>query len=209
MQQQQAIAALILAGGRGERLGGAIKSELTVGGVRLLDRVAARLDGCTPLLVAHGRMDPALLRLQPGMRPVPDLDSDYAGPLAGVAGGIAWLKSQPAPLPDLLVTVAVDTPFLPEDFIARLVESIGDAAACIAAYGGQAYPTNAIWRLAHFRDLPARVLAGTSPRSLKTLSASAGGVTVHWPESEAGDPFANANTPDELIALEAKALSGL
>ena len=36
-QNQRALAGLILAGGRGERLGGVIKSELVLGGVRLLE----------------------------------------------------------------------------------------------------------------------------------------------------------------------------
>ena len=59
--------AVILAGGRGERLGGVIKSELRIGGVRLLERVAGQLADCDPILVAHGRIDPAQFHLLPGM----------------------------------------------------------------------------------------------------------------------------------------------
>lgn len=197
-------AALILAGGRGERLGGTIKSELLVGGVRLLDRVAGRLAGSSPLLVAHGRIDPTLLRLAGEMIPVPDLDGDYAGPLAGLAGAMAYLNSLPTP-PELLVSVAVDTPFLPEDFVERLADAIGDTPAAIASYAGQPYPTNAIWRVARFRDLPERIAAGTSPRSLKSLCAQAGGISVEWPLTAAGDPFANVNTPEDMAELEHRA----
>lgn len=203
-QNQHSIAGLILAGGRGERLGGTIKSELEVGGVRLLERVSARLHGCAPLLVAHGRTDPVLLRLASGMTGVPDLDCDYAGPLAGLAGAVAYLNSLPTP-PELLVSVAVDTPFLPEDFVARLIAGLGEAPAVIAAYGRQPYPTNSIWRVARFRDLPAQVRAGTAPRSLKSLCAAAGGSILEWPASAAGDPFANVNTPEELADLRQRA----
>lgn len=203
-QNQHSFAGLILAGGRGERLGGVIKSELPVGGVRLLERVAERLAGCSPLLVAHGRIDPAALHLQPDMVAVADLAGDYAGPLAGLAGAIAWINTLGTP-PQLLVSVAVDTPFLPGDFVARLLDGLGDAPAAIAAYGGQPYPTNAIWRVARFRDLPERVWAGTAPRSLKSLCAAAGGHTVEWPASTAGDPFANVNTPEDLAAAERQA----
>lgn len=204
VQNQHSIAGLILAGGRGERLGGAIKSELVIGGVRLLERVAARLDGCAPLLVAHGRTEPAALRLAIGMIAVPDLDGDYAGPLAGVAGALAYLNALASPH-ELLISVAVDTPLLPIDYVDRLVAELGDAPAAIASYGGQPYPTNAIWRVARFRNLPERVAAGTAPRSLKSLSAAAGGTTVAWPASDAGDPFANVNTPEDLAELQRRA----
>jgi molybdopterin-guanine dinucleotide biosynthesis protein A len=198
------IVGLILAGGRGERLGGAIKSELVVGGQRLLDRVAGRLAACEPILLAHGRMAPELLRPPALFAPVPDLDGDYAGPLAGFAGAMAWCAAQPRP-PELLVGVAVDTPFLPADYVARLVAAIGAADVAIASYAGQPYPTNAIWRVTRFLDLPARVAAGTAPHSLKRLAASMSAIDVPWPETPAGDPFANINTPEELRLMEARA----
>ena len=203
-QSQHTIAGLILAGGRGERLGGAIKSGLVVGGVRLLDRVADRLAGCAPLLVAHGRIDPELLGLGAAMIAVRDLEGDYAGPLAGLAGAMAYLNTLSTP-PELLVSVAVDTPFLPVDFVERLVGGLGEGAAAVAAYAGQPYPTNAIWRVARFRDLPERVAAGSAPRSLKSLAAAAGGVDLAWPVTAAGDPFANVNTPADLAELEHRA----
>ena len=205
-QSQHTIAGLILAGGRGERLGGAIKSGLVVGGVRLLDRVADRLAGCAPLLVAHGRIDPELLGLGAAMIAVRDLEGDYAGPLAGLAGAMAYLNTLSTP-PELLVSVAVDTPFLPVDFVERLVGGLGEGAAAVAAYAGQPYPTNAIWRVARFRDLPERVAAGSAPRSLKSLAAAAGGVDVTWPVTAAGDPFANVNTPADLAELEHRAVA--
>jgi len=203
-QNQHLIAGLILAGGRGERLGGVIKSELVVGGVRLLERVARQLSGCSPLLVAHGRIDPKALGLSPNMIAVPDLESDYAGPLAGLAGAIAYCDTLSTP-PELLISVAVDTPFLPADFVTRLVDGLGAAPAAIASYGGQPYPTNAIWRTARFSDLPHRVRVGAAPRSLKSLCAEAGGTTAEWPNDSSGDPFANVNTPADLDNLQRRA----
>ena len=49
------IAAVILAGGRGERLGGVIKANLTIGGTRLLERVTAVLGGGYLLWLMHRR----------------------------------------------------------------------------------------------------------------------------------------------------------
>ena len=197
------VAAVILAGGRGERLGGVVKAELRVGGVRLLDRVLPALAGCRPVVVAHGPHDPETLGLPDGVLPVPDLPGDYAGPLAGFAAAVAAIGDAA----ELLVCAAVDAPFLPADYVARLLAGLSDAPAAIASYGGQPYPTNSIWRLARFRDLPDRIRAGTAPRSLKSLAAAAGAVTVEWPVDDAGDPFANVNTPEDLALAELRLAS--
>lgn len=198
------VAGLILAGGRGERLGGIIKSEIRVGGVRLLDRVATRLAGCRPILVAHGRHAPESLRLPPDLVPTPDLDSPYAGPLAGLAAAIAHLSADDAPA-NVIICAAVDAPFLPADYVERLVTGLGAHDAAIASCAGQPYPTNSAWRVAAFRELPAQLLAGTAPRSLKSLAAHADSVEVAWELAQSGDPFANINTPEELAEMERRA----
>lgn len=199
-----AVAAVILAGGRGERLGGVIKSELRVGGRRLLDRVLAALIQCHPILVAHGRLEPQVLALPPNVDPIPDLPGDYAGPLAGVAAAIDALKRRHQP-PTHLIAVAVDSPLLPPDYVARLLDGISDADAAVASYEGQIYPTNSIWRLAAFADLTDRLGDGTAPHSLKRLALEAGGREIAWPLSADGDPFANVNTPQDLAELERRA----
>ena len=100
------IAAVILAGGKGERLGGVIKANLRIGGVRLLDRVAAALGpDIAPVVVAIGHFEPSAIPLGPQMIAIPDLVSGYVGPLAGFAAAIAWLakqSGQPAFLPSFL-----------------------------------------------------------------------------------------------------------
>lgn len=196
------IGALILAGGRGERLGGVLKANIRVGGVRLIDRVMKRVSACRPIVVSHGRHDPLALDLPKGVLAVADFASGHAGPLAGFAAAIAALADEV----DLLVCAAVDSPFLPVDYVERLTAGLAEAPAAIACYEGQAYPTNSIWRVEHFRELPAQVMAGTAPQSLKALSASAGGVSVGWPKQAEGDPFANINLPEDLARAEARAL---
>jgi len=198
--------AVILAGGKGERLGGVIKANLEIGGLRLLARATQAVSGsASSILVAHGGLDPALMDLTEQHVPIPDLASDYAGPLAGVAAAVAWCVGQPSP-PAYLVSLAVDTPFFPHDFVARALAAIGTTTpAVIARYGTQDYPTNALWRLASISALPARVADGTAPHSLKRLGAELGAIHLDWPPDENGDPFANANTPTDLQALKARA----
>jgi molybdenum cofactor guanylyltransferase len=196
------IAAVILAGGRGERMGGVIKANLTVGGIRLLDRVSAALTGADSVLVAHGNI--AALDLLPGQIPLPDLASPYAGPLAGLAAAATWALMQ-AERPEILVLAAVDTPFLPPNYVPMLISGLDAAPAAVATYDGQSYPTSSAWRLTAIVDLPKMVLAGTAPRSLKRLAESLGAASVPFPPHAGGDPFANANTPADLLALERRA----
>ena len=104
------LAAVILAGGKGKRLGGVIKAELVVGAARLLDRVSVALgDLPSPVLVAYGSVPLGQLALRAGQIPVPDLCSDYEGPLAGLAGAVDWCARMAEPAVYLL-SVAVDTP---------------------------------------------------------------------------------------------------
>ena len=196
------VAAVILAGGRGERLGGIIKANLVVGGIRLLDRVAASLAPAEPILVSCGQFDPADLSLRPDQIPILDLQSNYAGPLAGLAAAVEWALTQSSP-PEILVLAPVDTPFLPPDYVDRLVSALGPAA--IGSFDGQPYPTSSAWRLDAIATLADDVRTGTAPRSLKRLAERLGAVDVPFLLHAGGDPFANANTPAELAALQRRA----
>lgn len=194
---------VIIAGGEGRRLGGVAKSELAVGGVRLIERVAARLEGCGRLLVVHGRRPVDALTLPRGAIAVADLDTPYGGPLAGLAAAVDWLAR--AGLADDILLSVVDAPFLPEDYAVRLLSVLAEAPAAIARHGGQPYPANSAWRFEAVAGLPGGVRAGAAPHSLKRLAAALGAVEVAWPDDGSGDPFANANTPEDLAALEARA----
>ena len=204
------MAAVILAGGEGQRLGGVVKANIEIAGARLLDRVAAVLRrGASPILVAHGRLDAATLELPPDMVLVPDPPGERRGPLAGLAAAIEWIAAQRPDIP-LLASAAVDTPFLPPDFLGRLLEEMAKASADVvmAQYGGQPYPTNALWRISAFAGVPAAVRSGHGPFSLKRLAAASRGAVATWPidPDSPGDPFANVNTPDDLESLARRAI---
>jgi molybdenum cofactor guanylyltransferase len=199
------IVGVILAGGRGERLGGVIKASLVVGGVRLLERVHTAMGGADVTLVSIGRFGAGELNLFPAQIPVADLDTDYAGPLAGLGAAVVWGSAQPTP-PEVLVTAAVDTPFLPAGFARTMADALASGhAAAIATCGGQPYPTNAAWRFDRVADLPARMASGTAPHSLKRLAEELAAATLDWPITADFDPFANVNTPTDLDRLEQQA----
>ncbi|MBI4923156.1 MAG: NTP transferase domain-containing protein [Devosia nanyangense] len=195
------IAAVILAGGRGERLGGVNKALIEIGGKRLLDRVREALAGCEPILLSVGGAAFGVAAF-PLEEQVLDLATGYGGPLAGVAAALERLADDP---PDLLLSVAVDTPFFPADFVARALPLLDTAPAVVAAYAGQTYPTNALWRFAALSALPAQLRAGAAPHSLKRLAAALGAAPLDYAGSAGEDPFANVNTPADLAALRRRA----
>jgi molybdopterin-guanine dinucleotide biosynthesis protein A len=188
------IAAVILAGGKAERLGGRNKALLRLSGETLLERACHVAAGCDPILVAIGKTPFDT----PGCVPIVDLESDYAGPLAGVAAAVAHLAAAP---PDLLFTLAVDTPFFPIDFIARALPLVANTPAVIAAYDGQSYPTNGLWRFAEIRSLAEEIRQNTAPRSLKRLVERLGATQLDYLGSAPTDPFLNANTPEDAAFL--------
>ncbi|MFI6427979.1 molybdenum cofactor guanylyltransferase [Promicromonospora sp. NPDC050880] len=117
--------AVILAGGRATRLGGASKADLVVDGAPLLDRaltasaaarevvvvgppeLAARLRETRPAALRH-EVAPAA---PPGSRPIPRLtreDPPHGGPVAGLAAG---LRALPAPGAPWVLVLAVDVPY--------------------------------------------------------------------------------------------------
>lgn len=98
------IAAIVLAGGRGSRLGGVRKADLVVGGQRLLDHVLRAARDCSPRIVV-GYED---LEVPPGVI----LTREHppgSGPAAGVAAGMEAL-AQADPAPAWVLTLACDLP---------------------------------------------------------------------------------------------------
>jgi molybdopterin-guanine dinucleotide biosynthesis protein A len=189
------VAAVILAGGKGERLGGVNKALLTIGGERLVDRAMAVTSGCSPRLLAVGQ---AGFEAPADLVQVLDLETDYAGPLAGVAAALDHLAGGGS---EVLLSLAVDSPLFPRDFLARALPLLNSASAVVAAYGEQEYPTNALWRIEAIAGLPAAIREGTGPRSLKRLAERLGAVRLDYAPFTDSDPFRNANTPEDLAFL--------
>ncbi|KKB83768.1 hypothetical protein VW29_13910 [Devosia limi DSM 17137] len=198
--------AVVLAGGAGERLGGIRKAAIRIGGQRLIDRVATALgDVEQPLIVSTGTAFAA--SSSPGRISVPDLHTDIGNPLAGLIAAVDWLERQGI-RSGQLVSVAVDTPFLPESFTRTMCDALNDSSAAYAVWGDSFYPTNAAWRLEALQNLPKRAIEGHGPKSLKALLAELDGKPVDWTASQPQNSFANLNTLSDLVLLGRRAIHG-
>lgn len=188
------IAGLILAGGQARRLGGAGKSNLVLGGQTLLERTVARLEPqCASLILS---LPPSERAPNAHFAIVRDTLGNFEGPLSGLLAGLDWIADH-APEIKSILTVPVDSPFLPLDLCRQLEAALtGKGDIAVAKSGDQTHPLHAIWPTTLRRQLH-EYLCGTSRRKVTTFQEQFRVCYAHWNCSDV-DPFFNINTPDDL-----------
>lgn len=188
------IAALVLAGGRARRMGGADKAFLPLARrplvAHLLEALAAPGRPCA--ISANGD---ATRFVRFGVPVLPDQDDTRPGPLAGVQAGLIWAKTLGA---RALITAPVDCPLLPDDLAARLIAASGFERLAHARAGGRDHPTVALWPVGLLDTLSLYLESGE--RRMMGFLALNNAVAVEW---TAPDLFANLNTPEDLAWAEA------
>ena len=189
------VTGLILMGGRGTRLGGALKAKLEIGGATLFERVSARLAPQVDRLAASRRTaDDAHAEL--AIPTVVDDPGTTGGPLAGILSGLRWAREQGGE-DTLMVSMPVDVPFLPGDLVLRLQagrEETG-AAVAVATSRGQVHHAVALWPVA-LAEVLAVWLGGAGRHAVQDFL---GEREVAHVDFDAGyDPLFNINTPEDL-----------
>lgn len=206
MISPQDITGLILAGGRGSRMGGVDKGLQTFKGQPLalhaLQRLQPQVGHC--MLNANRSLD---TYQHFGIPVHTDVLPDYAGPLAGFLTGLSHCTTE------WLLTVPCDSPCFPLDLAQRMAATAHQASATIVlAAGPEAgrdgtlqVRTQPVFALLHRSVLP----------SLQTFVAEGGRKIDAWtaqhPQalctfdtpSDNVQAFANANTLQELQELQA------
>lgn len=191
------VAAAVLAGGAGTRIGG--------------DKAARRLAGRPLLAHVLSALAPQAERLAVVARTIPDAERlvALAAPFLpqGVAGRIAAVADRPGcegPVAALLgaadwseaprlLTAPVDAPFLPGDLAARLAAGLAPPARAAVAADGGLHPTILLAETAALRTLAP---AGSLRATLAPLSPAA----VPFP----AEALANVNTAADLAGAEAR-----
>lgn len=202
------ITGLILAGGRGSRMGGVDKGLQNFNGIPLALHALTRLQmgaGVGPILINANRNLAAYESF--GTAVWPDGLADYAGPLAGFLTGLERCETP------YLVTVPCDTPLLPLDLVPRLAAALDAHGADIAMAGApeadrqgqmrvRAQPVFCLLRV----DLLESLVRFTQDGGRKIDAWTALHHTVLVPFTDPHDDplaFTNANTLADLRQLEA------
>ena len=194
------VAGVILAGGRAKRMGGGDKCLHRLGDRTLLEHVIDRARPQVSRLVLNANGDPGRFA-QFGLPVAADAIGGFAGPLAGVLTGLEWAREH-APHCPWVASFATDTPFFPEDLVARMLAAVDEEGADIAcaASGGRSHPVFGLWPVNLAGDLR-HALADEDVRKIDLWTARYRLATVEFP-TEPRDPFFNVNRPDDLAVAE-------
>jgi molybdenum cofactor guanylyltransferase len=195
------ITGVVLAGGRGTRMGGVDK------GLQLFDGKPLALQALHRLQrqVGHSMLN-ANRHLEQyrsfGVPVWPDTLPDYAGPLAGIATALLHCATP------YLVTVPCDSPLFPADLVARLARAMVDADSDIAmasapepdAQGQPVWRAQPVFCLLRAKLLPSleQFIAGGG-RKIDAWTSRHRTVLVPFDDPR---EFVNANTPAELRTLD-------
>ncbi len=203
------ITGLILAGGRGSRMGGVDKGLQGFNGIPLALHTLLRLQMQSAGPLAHVMIN-ANRNLAAyeafGASVWPDVLADFAGPLAGFLTGLERCETP------YLLTVPCDTPLFPLDLVDRLASAMNAHDADIAMVAApesdgqgntkvRAQPVFCLLRVELLESLAEFTQSGGRKIDAWTAQHS----TVLVPFDVAGDDpraFFNANTLAELQSLE-------
>jgi molybdopterin-guanine dinucleotide biosynthesis protein A len=199
------ITGLILAGGRGARMGGVDKGLQNFNGTPLTLHTLMRLqmqDAVTlsEMMVVANRNLSAYESF--GVQVWPDSTDGFAGPLAGFLTGLERCET------DLLLTVPCDSPLFPLNLTQRLLDALvaEDAEIAVAAAKEEdgsvrAQPVFCLMRVSLLESLVKFMQTGG--RKIDAWTAQHKTVLVPF-DTDDVDPraFFNANTLEELHRLE-------
>ena len=183
------ITGVVLAGGRGRRMGGVDKGLQLLDGKPLVHWVVERLAPQVDELLINANQNGGRYAAF-GQRVVPDQIPGFAGPLAGLHAALA-AASHP-----LVATVPCDSPFLPDDLVFRLFSALTATGAeiAVARTFDQPHPVFCLCKREVLPHLNEYLASGERKfeRWYSTLNV------VEVPFNDESEAFANINTRDEL-----------
>jgi len=199
------ITGLILAGGRGSRMGGVDKGLQNFNGIPLALHTLMRLGPQVETVMVNANRNLSAYESF-GASVWPDASADFAGPLSGFLVGLERAETP------YLLTVPCDTPRLPLDLAERLASALVREGADIAMAAApevkpdgstevRAQPVFCLLKIELSESLVVFTHAGG--RKIDAWTAQHKTVLVPF-DAPTDDPlaFANINTLTELQALE-------
>ena len=195
------ITGVVLAGGRGSRMGGVDKGLQNFNGMPMALHTLMRLQPQVGEVMINANRNLGAYEAF-GVPVWPDVLGDYAGPLAGFLTALERCET------GWLVTVPCDTPLFPQDLVARLAQAAQEQDADIAMAAAReedgqirTQPVFSLMRV----DLMENLIAFTQSGGRKIDAWTAQHKSIIVPFDQPGDEpraFFNANTLAELHQLE-------
>ena len=178
---------LVLAGGQGRRMGGVDKGLQALRGKPMVAWVIERLAPQVDEIIINANQNVEAYR-RFGHPVVSDEIAGFAGPLAGLHAGLKRAKHP------LVATAPCDSPFLPEDLVSRLIQSLQGNDVAVAKTGDQPHPVFCVLKKDLAENLEAFLAGGG--RKIDAWYAPLRVVEVLFDDE--ADAFRNINTLEEL-----------
>ncbi len=187
------ITAVVLAGGRGRRLGGQDKGLVDLDGRPLIEHILGLVTPQVSAVIINANRNQQIYA-DLGHPVISDNMADYQGPLAGFAVALAACNT------DYIMTLPCDGPYVPLDLVSRLSAAMKDNDAELAvAYDGQRMqpvyaliPRSLLGSLQDFLDAGDRKIDLWYARHNTALADF----------SDVIDTFFNINTEDDLSKFD-------
>ncbi|WP_071825926.1 molybdenum cofactor guanylyltransferase MobA [Phytobacter massiliensis] len=193
MVRSDEVTGVVLAGGKGRRMGGADKGLLNLQGEPLWRHVASRLRTQLGRIIISANRHQEIYQAS-GMKVITDSMIDYPGPLAGM---LAVFQQDEA---EWFLFCPCDTPFIPQNLVDRLKTQRKNAPAVWVHDGERDHPTIALMHRSVQPVLQEYLQSGE--RRVMVFLRLIGGHAVDF--SDFKDAFVNINTPEELDRWEQK-----
>ena len=186
------ITAVILAGGKGRRLGGEDKGLLAFNGRPLVAALIEQLQRQSVNILINANRNAAQYAAW-GYPVVADRLDDFQGPLAGFASAMAAVET------DFILTLPCDGPRLSEDYVSRFIDAqAGSGAPILVAHDGERLqPVHALLRVDLLPDLQDFLAGGD--RKIDRWYARHDFGEVDF--SDRAEMFRNINTPADRQSL--------
>lgn len=197
------ISSIILAGGRATRMGGADKGLVILQQKPLIQHVISRLLPQVDEIIINANRE--IAQYQALGYPVfqdkslQDGKPDFIGPLAGMHLGLKHCQHK------YLLTAPCDSPLLPFDLVARLLDNFlkNDADIAVATSNGDTHPVFCLCKKTALKSLDDYLANGG--RKVSAWQKSLRYIEVDFSDcidENGNDAFANLNTLEDLTTLE-------
>ncbi|MGQ0442077.1 MAG: molybdenum cofactor guanylyltransferase MobA [Methylophilaceae bacterium] len=189
------VSAIILAGGRGTRMGGMDKGLIQLQNKLLIEHVISRLQPQVDEILINANREIVHYKTL-GLGVLQDEITNFAGPLAGFSLGLKYAKY------DYVLAVPCDSPLLPIDLAQRLMTGMkkNNADIAVASSNGDAHPVFCLCKKNVLPSLQAFLDKGERKVSLWQKSQNYSEVDF----SDCSNAFTNLNTPEDFDALALK-----
>jgi molybdopterin molybdotransferase len=197
MNNNESITGLVLAGGRGSRMGHVDKGLQPFGGSTMVAHVLARLAPQVATVAINANQNLDVYRSF-GVPVWPDDTPGFAGPLAGLEAGLHRCTTP------YLLTAPCDSPFVPLDLAERLFDALqaqqADLAFAATQEPGKRRQPHPVFCLVKASLLPVlSAYLAEGGRKMDGWYANLKAVEVLFDDADA---FRNINTLDELHSLD-------